>query len=115
MRTLRKSPRFVPTRSVTVAVLDHHLPFAYGVAINISEGGARVQTGEVATRRNRRSIDMMLSFSNGEILELRGRIVWSKPLEDSSQLYGIEFTGLSEGMRETLRTVLDSPAVTAPG
>ena len=109
----RRSPRLVPAQSVTVAVLDHGLPFAYGVVTNISECGACVQTGEVCTRRG---IHMMLSFSDGEMLEASGRVVWSKPLEaDGSQaLCGIEFTGLSEGKRETLRTILDAPAFTAP-
>ncbi len=80
---------------------------------NISECGACVQTGEVCTRRG---IHMMLSFSDGEMLEASGRVVWSKPLKaDGSQaLYGIEFTGLSESKRETLRTIFDSPAFTAP-
>ena len=108
----RRSARLVPTQSVTVAVLDHGFPFAYGVVTNISESGACVQTGKVSTRRG---IHMMLSFSNGEMLEASGRAVWSKPLKaDGSQaLYGIEFTGLSEGKRETLRSILDSPAFTA--
>ncbi len=109
----RRSPRLIPAQSVTVAVLEHGLPFAYGVATNISESGACVQTGEVYTRRG---IDMMLSFSDGEMLEASGRVVWSEPLKaDGSQaLCGIEFTGLSEGKRETLRTILDAPDFTAP-
>ena len=80
--------------------------------INISENGARVQTNEVSARHTRRGVRMMLSFPNGELLEVSGRVVWSKPLKaDGSQLYGIEFTGLSEDKCETLRTILDSPAV----
>ncbi len=72
-----------------------------------------MQTGEVSTWSG---VHMMLSFCNGEMLEVSGRVVWSKPLEanGSQTLYGIEFTGLSEGERETLRTILDSPAFFAP-
>ena len=68
----RRSPRLVPAHSVTVAVLDDGIPFAFGVATNISEGGACVQTGEVSTRRG---IQVMLSFSNGEMLDASGRVV----------------------------------------
>ncbi len=109
----RRLPRFAPARSITVALLNHDPPFAFEVVINVSEGGACVQTGEASTRGG---VHMMLSFCNGEMLEASGRVVWSKPLEaDGSQtLYGIEFTGLSEGKRETLRTILDSPAFFAP-
>ncbi len=111
---LRRSPRFVPAQSVTVALLNHEPPFAFEVVINISEGGACVQTGEASTRR---SVHMMLSFCNGETLEASGHIVWSKPLEgDGSQtVYGIEFTGLSEGEREILRNILESPAFAPDG
>ncbi len=107
----RRSPRRVPAKSVTVAVLDHDLPFAYGVVANISESGACLQMGEMSTRRG---IHVMLSFANGEMLGANGRVVWSKPLKaDGSQaLFGIEFTGLPENKRETLRTLLDSPAFT---
>ncbi len=109
----RRSPRFAPARSITVALLNPDPPFAFEVVINISEGGACVQTGEVSAWS---SVHMMLSFCNGEMLEVSGRVVWSKPLEanGSQTLYGIEFTGLSEGKRETLRTILDSPAFFAP-
>ena len=107
----RRSPRRVPAQSVTVAALDHDLPFAYGVVANISDSGVCVQMGEMSTRRG---IHVMLSFSNGEMLDASGRVVWSKPLKaDGSQmLFGIEFTGLPEDKRETLRTILDSPAFT---
>ena len=109
----RRLPRFAPARSITVSLLNHDPPFAFEVVINISEGGACVQTGEVSAWS---SVHMMLSFCNGEMLEVSGRVVWSKPLEanGSQTLYGIEFTGLSEGKRETLRTILDSPAFFAP-
>ena len=39
------------------------------------------ETGEVYTRRG---IHMMLSFSDGEMLEASGRVVWSKPLKAPS-------------------------------
>ena len=78
---------------------------------NISESGACLQMGEMSTRRG---IHVMLSFSSGEMLDASGHVVWSKPLKaDGSQaLFGIEFTELPEGKRETLRTILDSPAFT---
>ena len=109
----RRSPRRVPAQSVTVAALDHDLPFAYGVVANISDSGVCVQMGEMSARRG---IHVMLSFSNGEMLDASGRVVWSKPLKaDGSQmLFGIEFTGLPEDKRETLRTILDSTAFTPP-
>lgn len=109
----RRSTRRVPARSVTVAVLEHGLPSAYGVVTNISETGACMQMSGVSARRG---IHVMLSFSNGEMLDAGGRVVWSKPLDaDGSQAqYGIEFTELSESKRETLRTILESPAFVAP-
>ena len=110
---LRRSPRFEPVRSLTVALLNQDQPFAFEVVINVSEGGACVQTGEASTRGG---VHMMLSFCNGETLEVRGRVVWNKPLEahGSQTIYGIEFTELSKGELEALRTMLDSSAFFAP-
>ena len=115
-RTLHSSPQIAAlctTQSVTAALLDHGLPFVYGVVTNISECGACVQTGDVYTRRD---IHMMLSFSDGAMLEASGRVVWSELFEaDGRQaLCGIEFTGLSKRKRETLRTILNSTAFAAP-
>ena len=109
----RRSTRKVPAESVTVAVLIDGIPSAYGVVTNISEGGACIQTREVSTRR---TIHVMLSFANGEMLDANGRVVWSKPLSDadSPALFGIEFMELNESKRDALRSILDSSAFLLP-
>ena len=109
---VRRASRFVPAQSVTIAVLNHGFPSGYGVVTNISENGACVQAGEIWTQRG---IHVMLSFSDGDMLEARGRIVWSQPLDAAGiqGLFGIEFTELADRHRKTIRNLLDSQAFTA--
>ena len=107
----RRSPRFVPAKSLTVAVLNQGVPLAYGVVANISLGGICVQSSEFAVKQK---IEIVLSFADGKMLEATGRVVWGKPLdrEGRSAVYGMEFTDLPGKSRTNLTAALDSPAFT---
>jgi hypothetical protein len=101
----RRTKRFVPQRPVTVAISNEG-SFTYGVVANISEGGACFQTNAVP--RNR-SLDLVLSFYDGEYVRTTGRLVWSQP-GDGLATVGVEFTGLTEQGRVSLRSSLGSGA-----
>ena len=105
----RGSPRFVPSKSLTVAVLNEGVPLAYGVVANISVGGVCVQSSEFSMKRN---LDIVLSFADGKMLEATGRVVWGEPLdrEGAAAVYGMEFTALSDKNKANLTAALDSPA-----
>ena len=116
----RRSARLVPTQSVTVAVLDHGFPFAYGVVTNISETGACVMTdtrvgqGRIVTIR-------MSFYSHGDLLETAARIVWSDEEPGSpygvpsAVLQGVQFTQLTHRKLLRLRDLLGSTEDFAQG
>ena len=101
----RKTQRFVPQRPITVAISNEG-SFTYGVVANISEGGACFQTNAVP--RNR-SLELVLSFYDGEYVRTTGHLVWSQPGDGLATL-GVEFTGLTEQGRGRLRSNFGSGA-----
>lgn len=99
----RQHPRFVPTASLTVAVLEGGLPVAYGVIANISAGGFCMQSSPLASKQEHQ---LVLSFVDGSMLRAEGRIAWGKPLdrEGGEAVYGMEFTDMADGQRAALVT-----------
>lgn len=108
----RRSPRFVPTRSLTVAMMKRGQPFAYGVIANISAGGMCLQSSELAATRE---LEVALTFPDGYLLEATGRIVWSKDFDRTSgyAVYGLEFTELSPKGKAQLDAALESSSFVA--
>ena len=109
----RRTGRFVPATSVTVALLEENLPIAYGVVRDISEAGACIMTN---TNLNPgRSYQFRMSFFGGEILEAVARVVWrevDRPngSEPIGLPHGIEFTDITESTLENLRRILGGGA-----
>lgn len=102
----RKAQRFAPKRPVTVAISNDARSFTYGVVANISEGGACFQTNVVPRDC---SLDLVLSFYDGEYVRTTGRIVWSESGDGLATL-GVEFTGLTDQARRSLRSNFGSGA-----
>ncbi len=105
----RRTGRFVPATSVTVALLEENLPIAYGVVRDLSESGACIMTNISLTPG--RTYQFRMSFFGGEILEALARVVWRESLRpNGSELvgvpHGIEFTDINEANLENLRRIL---------
>jgi hypothetical protein len=104
--------RFVPTRSVLVAMSDGNSQIARGVVSNISESGARLVTNTVVDKG--RAINLKLRFQKDELLETPARIVWCREsIEPATEivgaLQGVEFTELEPEKRQMMRKVLVGP------
>ncbi len=107
----RRTGRFVPSTSVTVALLEENLPIAYGVVRDISEAGACIMTN--TSLNPGRSYQFRMSFFGGEILEAVARVVWREThrLNGSEPVgvpHGIEFTDINSGNLDNLRRILQS-------
>ena len=102
----RKTQRFAPKRPVTVAISSDSRALTYGVVANISEGGACFQTNLVPQQC---SLDLVLSFYDGEYVRTTGRIVWTESGDGLATL-GVEFTGLTDEARDSLRFNFSSGA-----
>ena len=106
----RRSKRFLPRNSVTVALVDKDYPIAYGVVKDISEAGACIITDSPVAKD--RAVTLRMSFYRSEMLAAGGRVVWAGSTESSGNFkgtrHGVEFTALSEAERRHLQKVLDS-------
>lgn len=107
----RRTGRFVPSTSVTVALLEENLPIAYGVVRDISEAGACIMTNTSLSPG--RSYQFRMSFFGGEILEAIARVVWRENhrpngSEPIGVPHGIEFTDINYSNLEDLRRILQS-------
>ncbi len=107
----RRTGRFVPSTSVTVALLEENLPIAYGVVRDISDAGACIMTN--TSLNPGRTYQFRMSFFGGEILEAVARVVWreiQRP-NDSEPMgvpHGIEFIDINDANLENLRRILKS-------
>jgi hypothetical protein len=106
----RRSKRFLPKDSVTVALLTKDHPVAYGVVTDISEAGACVVTDTpLATNR---PVTLQMSFHGTGMLAAGGRVVWSEATQPARRVqgarHGVEFTKLSTAERRQLQRILDS-------
>ena len=105
---IRRSPRFAPSRPVTVAMSKDGASYMYGVVANLSEGGACFQTYAVPRHD---LLDVLMSFYDGEYVQTTGRVVWAHSDEGLAAV-GVEFTNLTDEAREYLRSNFDSEAFT---
>ena len=109
----RRIGRAVPSRSVTIALLEDNVPVAYGIVRDLSEIGASIVTD--ATLKPGSSFQFRLSFLGGEVLEAMARIIWNDtppPGADPTTeiLHGLEFTEMGESHLTTLKRILDTRA-----
>ncbi len=114
----RRTGRFVPSTSVTVALLEENLPIAYGVVRDISDAGACIMTN--TSLNPGRTYQFRMSFFGGEILEAVARVVWREihrgnGSEPVGVPHGIEFIDINDASLETLRRILQSREFGAKG
>lgn len=104
----RRAGRFLPSSSVTVALLEENLPIAYGVVKDLSEAGACIMTNAVL--RPGKSYQFRMSFFGGEVLEAEAKIVWNETAESgrTEVPHGLEFTDMHGPHLEQLRRILQS-------
>lgn len=110
----RASRRFAPRNSATVALSHSKTRLNYGVVLNISDTGACVVTEKPLPPLGR--VHLQISFyQHPEILEARGRVVWSRrgdqlgPQLSGALLNGIQFEELSREHQRRLAQLLSSP------
>ncbi len=104
----RKHVRFVSTQPVTVAILKQHQPFAYGVVMNISQGGACLMTDAESLSG---LFLVRISFYDTEVVDIEARVVWTggcEQIDGGLVCHGVEFLGVSERTAERLETILQS-------
>ncbi len=101
----RKAVRFVSTQPVTVAILKQHQPVAYGVVMNISQGGACLMTDAESL-----SGLFLIGIGFYNAVNIEARVVWTGGSEqiDGLVCHGVEFLGVSERTAERLETILHS-------
>jgi hypothetical protein len=109
--TARRSKRFLPKNSVTVALLDDDYPVGYGVIRDISEAGACIVTD--APLQKDRDLQFKMSFYREGMLAAGGRVVWSMTSMEhldnvQASRHGVQFTKLSKAERRLLQRILDS-------
>jgi hypothetical protein len=109
----RRAGRFVPSTSVTVALLEANVPIAYGVVRDISEAGACIMTSTALNLG--KTYQFRMSFFGGEILEAIARVVWREAHrangnESVGVPHGIEFTDIHGNHLTNLREILQSAA-----
>ena len=107
----RRTGRFVPSTSVTVALLEENLPIAYGVVRDISDSGACIMTN--TSLNPGRAYQFRMSFFGGEILEAVAHVVWREihrpnGSEPVGVPHGIEFIDINDANLENLRRILQS-------
>jgi len=107
----RRTGRFVPSTSVTVALVEENLPIAYGVVSDISDAGACTMTNTSLSPG--RSYQFRMSFFGGEILEAVARVVWRENHRPNGNEpvgvpHGLEFIDINDANLENLRHILQS-------
>ena len=106
----RRTGRFVPSTSVTVALLEENLPIAYGVVRDISDRGACIMTNTSLNPGG--TYQFRMSFFGGEILEAVARVVWREIHRNGSEPmgvpHGIEFIDINDANLENLRRILQT-------
>ena len=103
--------RFVPSTSVTVALLESNLPIAYGVIRDLSEIGACIMTN--AALSPGKSYQFRMSFFGGEVLEAEATVIWSEAArpnrtQDAEIPHGLKFSDINQSHLENLKRILNS-------
>lgn len=114
----RISRRFAPRNSVTVAIHDKEMPFAYGIVTNISPSGACVVTATPLPTGS--TVYLKVSFyRRPDMFEAKARVVWSRedhrramaqePQSGQGLLFhGVQFADVPTAQRARLLQMLDS-------
>ncbi|MCX5697026.1 MAG: PilZ domain-containing protein [Candidatus Omnitrophica bacterium] len=75
-----------------------------GTSVDLSESGMSINSVETISSPN---ISLKIDFTNDELeLKTEARLVWKRDLEDGSSSYGVEFIGLNDAQKVTLRKEL---------
>lgn len=112
----RRAGRFIPSTSVTVALVEETLPIAYGVVRDISEAGACIMTDSRLSPD--RTYQFRMSFFGGQILEAMARVVWRENGREIARRSegvpnGVEFIEIQRAHLDRLRLILQSAAFAA--
>jgi PilZ domain len=113
----RRAGRFIPSSSVTVALLEENLPIAYGVVRDLSEAGACIMTDTNLSPG--RAYQFRMSFFGGKILEAVAQVAWRESDRDregegegerepTGIPHGIEFIDIQRSHLDNLRAILQS-------
>jgi len=131
---IRRAARFSPHDPVTTALIEEHLPIAFGVVKNISESGLCIVTHQSLALDHRYLF--RLSFYHEGTMDIEGQIMWSaskrahsfgrartNPLGDkwfqagekstrseAEIAHGVEFIEIPGGERRRLNRILDTSA-----
>jgi len=104
----RADPRFVPSRSVTVAFEGRDKPRAYGVVANLSGGGAcvwtdaRLEAGQLVT--------LAVSFARASRpIPAEARVVWTGAETGSgARRYGVQWDAETPDASHLRRLISES-------
>ena len=107
----RRMGRYVPSTSVTVALLESNLPIAYGVVRDLSEMGACIMTNSALSPG--KSYQFRMSFFGGEVLEAEATVIWSEARKqnrapDVEIPHGLRFSDITSAHLENLKRILSS-------
>jgi len=107
----RRTGRFLPSTSVTVALVEENLPIAYGVVRDISDAGACIMTN--TSLNPGKAYQFRMSFFGGAILEAEARVVWHElhrpnGSESVGVPHGMEFIDINDANLGNLRRILQS-------
>jgi hypothetical protein len=114
----RDFPRFVPSRSVSAAILGDDGDVVHGVVSNVSETGVALVTNRPMLGTT--DIDLRLSQDQRRILDIRAKIVWRAEGVSTSgdvvgNLLGLSFADQSTRQREEIRRFFWSPDINKKG
>jgi hypothetical protein len=114
----RDFPRFVPSRSVSAAILGDDGDVVHGVVSNVSETGVALVTNRPMLGST--DIDLRLSHEKAGILDIRAKIVWCAEGASTSgdvvgSLLGLSFADQSSRQREEIRRFFWSPDISKKG
>jgi hypothetical protein len=86
----RRTPRFVPTQPIRVAIEAENGPVTHGVVADISDGGACVWADAALGVGE----DILLRLTTGreEPIPAAGRVIWKGDNGTGARRYGIEWT-----------------------
>jgi len=108
----RRSPRFSPTRRVTVTCVEGVMsPFGWGdshadsAILDLSSGGARLETRTPLVAGQILCLEIGMNGIEG--IEAYGEVRWSRPGSGAGHQAGIEFFHVPSAQLRELRSFLE--------